>query len=730
MKNYRIRPAVEADKWMVLEWRNHQDVRSVMLTDHLISKDEHSGWWDKTMQMKEREILVFESNDKPVGVVTIYERDIKSATAWWGFYLDNANLDQSERTSVWLELEQAVIGYADKTLKLHELYCESLKDNQLAWILHRKCGFTKCQAPDSATETGKEVVYMKYEYPHNRIDSRASLYLFASHNTDFLADKLRRECEIYPQFPYQVKQSEFGRYMLDLLDPNNRELNVDDAAYLFIERVEDFYPDIYTTSTYDALISIEERVTQYIEFIAQLASSRKNPIYVADFSLQKGYPHTLSERLSGSELDSLIATWNQRLYQLVAENGIHIIPYSDQIRRHGSASSFSNKFWYVARAPFSAQYLQAYSKAIIGSVMASNVLTARALVLDLDNTLWGGIIGDDGMEGIALGGDYPGNIYRDLQSLFLSLKEKGILLTVCSKNTESVALEAIEKHTNMRLRKDDFVTWRINWESKASNIQALAQELNLGESSLCFIDDNPVERAEVRRHLPNVFVPELPEDPAEWFEFISQLPELWVASVNDSDKRRAELYKKRVNIKKAESSFGDRESFLKSLEMEARLESLNADNFDRTYQLFSKTNQFNTTTTRYSKEQLKAYSDSENSMVIHVKTKDKYSSDFEGVAALVVHITESLWTIDNFVMSCRVMGRDIEKAILSKLLEKAMQSGVQQVEGRFIASKKNMPVESLYSTNSFQKANEKWLFSLTQDNIQSYDQIIKSDWVN
>lgn len=727
MTKFSIRPATDGDKWMVLDWRNHPAVRAVMLTDHVIKREEHSAWWDKTMQMQQRQILIFLCDDKPVGVITIYAWEKERGTAWWGFYLDNASLAQSDKTAVWLELEQAVIKYAGKELMVHELYCESLKSNKLAWTLHKKCGFVECELPSDASDTSKDVVYMKYVYPDNKVDRRASLFLFASHNTDFLAESLRKEINTYAQFPYQIRQTEFGRYQIDLLDNSKYELNNSDSCYVFLERIEDLFPDIYTLPTEEFLLQTEQRVAEYLSFIRQIATRGENKVYVADFSIQKGFPYSLEEQLFGSKVQLLITEWNESLLSLKHENLIEVVPYSQVIRRVGQ--SFSNKYWYMARAPFSIQCLEAYSHAIIGSVFASQALSARALVLDLDNTLWQGVIGDDGVEGIALGGDYPGNIYKELQSLFLALKERGILLTICSKNTEQVALDAIESHPEMRLRKDDFVAHRINWTPKSQNIKELAQELNLGAQSLCFIDDNPVERAEVRRNIPGIFVPELPKDPADWYDYICHLPELYVAQVNESDKRRAELYKKRVDIQKAQASFADRNEFLASLEMEVCIEPLSESNFDRTYQLFSKTNQFNTTTTRYSKEQLQSWQGSDKHLVLHVQVKDKYSSEYEGVASLVIICNNEKWIIDNFVMSCRVMGRDIENVILEQLIHKGKEFNVASIVGRYIKSQKNMPVEQLYSKNHFlEQDNGSWLFDVENKPLPEKSTIMKLHW--
>lgn len=727
MTKYNIRIVEDSDKLMILEWRNHSEVRAVMLTEHVITPEEHNKWWESLSSHEDRLVLILEADNIPVGVVLFNRIDLKTKTAWWGFYLDNQNLGHSQKTEAWMEAEKLAISYATEKLELYELYGDIVADNKAVWLLHQKFGFVECEIPESAVHTDKVMRYMKYVCEKNKPDERASLFLFASHNTDFLSETLRKNIQSYTQFPYQIKKIDFGRYQVDLLSDSKSDLHEPDACYVFIERIEDLFSDIYTLPTEEALLQTEQRVAEYFSFIKQIAS-RGNPVYVADFAIQKGFPFTIEEQLSNSRIHTLIEEWNRSLGKLSDSNLINVLPYSQVL--HRSRQSFSNKYWYVARAPFSISCLDVYSKTIIGSVFATHSLSARALVLDLDNTLWKGIIGDDGIDGITLGGDFPGNIYKELQSLFLSLKERGILLTICSKNTEEVALKAIESHPEMRLRKKDFVSYRINWNPKSQNIQELASELNLGVQSLCFIDDNPVERAEVRRNLPGVYVPELPNDPADWYQFICQLPELCLTKINESDKRRAELYKKRVDIQSAQASYSDRNAFLRSLEMDICLDELNSTNFERTHQLFMKTNQFNTTTIRYTKEQLQNNSSSEGiTRVIHVRSKDKYSSEYEGVAALFIIEKEDKLVIDNFVMSCRVMGRDIEHIIIQELLHKAKSEHKKIVVGRFIASSKNMPVEKLYSNNQFTLGpNGEWLFDLQSQELPIVADIMKLNW--
>lgn len=726
MTNYNIRAAKDSDKWMVLEWRNHPDVRAVMLTDHIISSSEHEKWWQNSLINDDRCILILEKNSVPVGVILFNRINQLEKTAWWGFYLDNNSLSQQQKTEAWMQAEKMAINYATDELRLYEMYGDVVYENKAVWLLHKKFGFVECDAPETAVETNKKIRYIKYVCEENKPDLRPSLYVFASHNTDFLVDSLKKKTSSYQQFPYKIQKTEFGRYQVDLLAEVNSEIRSKNSCYLFIERIEDLFSDIYTLPTEEGFIKSEERVAEYLSFIKQIAL-RGNRVYVSDFSIQKSFPHTIEEQLTNSRIHSLINEWNESIYALKKENLIEVIPYSQVIHRVGQ--SFSNKYWYLARAPFSVQCLESYSEIIVGCIFASHALSARVLVLDLDNTLWKGVIGDDGIDGIVLGGDYPGNLYKELQSLFLTLKERGILLTICSKNTEEIAVEAIENHQEMRLRKKDFVSYRINWLPKSQNIKDLAAELNLGVQSLCFIDDNPVEREEVRRNVPGVYVPELPKDPSEWYQYISQLPELTLLGINESDKRRADLYKKRVDIKKAESNFTDRNDFLSSLEMDICIDELNSFNFERTHQLFNKTNQFNTTTIRYTKEQLNSWMEASSKVkVLHVRSKDKYSNEHEGVAALVLFEKDNNWVIDNFVMSCRVMGRDIEDAIISKILISAKSNNIKQVIGRFVQSEKNMPVESLYKNNKFKENSSNWYFDLTSQSLPEEPKILTLHW--
>jgi UDP-4-amino-4,6-dideoxy-N-acetyl-beta-L-altrosamine N-acetyltransferase len=735
MLKHTLRLATEEDKQRILLWRNHPDVRKVMLTSHKITQQEHDIWWQKTVISTDRIILIFEQNGNPMGVVNFYQWDKENATAWWGFYLDNACLEQAEKTSTWIKLEQAVTHYSDKILKLHKLYCESLCFNQLAWTLHKKMGFQQCPAPQQATDTDKDVIYMVYTNQQHQPDLRPSLFILASHNTDFLAQSLIEQTRTYVQFPFKIGLVPFAQYSI-LLRASKQEIKNDDLAELhnpnsclmFIERIEDFFDDISTPLTLETLESIDDKVQQYLQLVSSMSNHNAN-IFIADFQIQKTFPHSIENRKVGSELNQHINRWNQTIYSLQTHSNIHLLPYSDLLHRIGT--SFSDKYWYLARAPFKHRAIESYGRMIIGCALAAFSRTARVLVLDLDNTLWQGVIGDDGIEGISLGGDYPGNIYQDLQSLFLALHKCGILLCICSKNNEEVALNCIQKHTQMRLRKQHFASWRINWLAKSINIASLADELNIGLEYFCFIDDNPVERAEVKSYHPKIFVPDLPSDPSQWYQFICELPEMWQQNISDADKARNELYLQRKVIKQEQSQFTNRVNFLSSLGMKLKIEPLTQQNQERTAQLFAKTNQFNTTTQRYTLGQLKEYAASPDAMVLHVKIKDKYLDQYEGIACMVItQISTKQWVIDNFVMSCRVMGRDIEQVLITEVIQQATLHNADSVIGRYVPSSKNTPVKTLYADNGFHELEAHWLYKLSSCYHNNDTANIKVEWNN
>lgn len=718
MKNYSLRLMSDSDKEMILLWRNHPEVRQVMLNDHVITAVEHDRWWQSLKHKKDIYLIVLK-HDTPVGVINFYSINEQDNTAWWGFYIDNEHINlPQERVSLWLAIEELVIDYADNTLNLVNLYCESLALNKMVVELHKRYGFEICEKPFDARETTKSVVYMKKSFASR--NKKMTTYFLSSYSTNVLVSDFSNLLKQYSSLNIDVDILPFAQYTI-LLQDTTHELHAEGNQLVFCERIEDFIPAHEMISFAD-IQKLSSDIDDYFSLITSFCQQNSNNVYVFDFKSIQTSVQILSEAYHVTDIEKLISEKNEALKKLSEDHHFTLVPYSIIATSYGIHNSYSNKYWNLARIPFSKGFSTFLTNRLLAIMMSTRFLQARVLVLDLDNTLWKGVIGDDGINGIQLGGDFPGNIYKSLQRLFKAYKDSGLLLCICSKNTESVALEAINNHPEMILKQEDFIVKKINWSSKVDNIRAIAKTLNLGLSSLCFIDDNPMERQEVRDQLPDVFVPELPDDPSDWYSFIVNLPELTLYSVNDQDRQKTEQYQKRALIQQASSRYEDKSAFIRSLEIQVRIRSMQDQDFARVYQLFNKTNQFNTTTIRYTQLDLSQIKQSDQDRVYYVEVKDKYNADYEGLATLVVKTEGNVWFIENFVMSCRVMGRSLEDAIIAWLSYQASMKGITLLKAQYIATDRNQPVADLYQRLKFNQADDGfWYRAVMNQEKESLD---------
>jgi FkbH-like protein len=330
----------------------------------------------------------------------------------------------------------------------------------------------------------------------------------------------------------------------------------------------------------------------------------------------------------------------------------------------------------------------------------------KCLVLDLDNTLWGGVVGDDGFGGIRLGqGDAEGEAFIAFQQYVKSLRQRGIILAVCSKNREETAREVFEKHTEMVLRSEDISCFVANWESKSTNLRTISSQLNIGLNSLVFVDDNPAERSIVRQLTPEVAVPELPEDVTGYIQALEQHRYFQVLNVGAEDFQRTEYYRTDGQRRQMEESAGDIESFLKSLEMIARTSPIRSDTLERSVQLIGRSNQFNLTTRRYSAAEVMAMMKDRTWITRTVSLTDRFG-DNGIISILLTKETGGVLEIDTWLMSCRVLKRGVEQLVLNHLCRLARQRGLQTIRGTYIPTSKNGLVRRHYEDLGFSKTEE------------------------
>lgn len=361
------------------------------------------------------------------------------------------------------------------------------------------------------------------------------------------------------------------------------------------------------------------------------------------------------------------------------------------------------RYFFHAKLPCSPEHLVDYAHSLASLIFAKIGLGKKCLVLDLDNTLWGGVIGDDGLGGIRIGqGDAESEAFAAFQHYVLALQRRGVILAVCSKNTESIAREVFEKHPEMVLRLDDFSCFIANWDDKATNVGRIAERLNIGLDSFVFVDDNPVERSIIRRLRPEVAVPEMPEDPAYFVSALERHRYFQTTVISSEDLERTAFYRAEQARQAVELTADDLEGFLRSLNLVGRIAPINVATLERSVQLIHRSNQFNVTTRRHGAAEVQAMMDNPAWLALSVSLKDRFGDN--GLIAVLmaeaVNAERSLF-IDTWLMSCRVLKRGVEQYMLNRLVELAEGRGLDRLVATYIPTAKNGMVKDFFADLGF-----------------------------
>ena len=359
-----------------------------------------------------------------------------------------------------------------------------------------------------------------------------------------------------------------------------------------------------------------------------------------------------------------------------------------------------NRLWHHSKHAITLDASAIVARRVSRVIAAIKGLSKKCIVLDLDNTLWGGIIGDDGIDGIQLGSTPEGEAFVEFHKYLKSLKDRGIILAVCSKNQEDTAKEVFAQHPEMQLKLEDISIFIANWQHKPGNIREIATHLNIGLDSLVFIDDNPVERDLVRQQLPMVCVPELPADPAEYIAAVEAHGYFEALSIIEEDITRVKMYSEnamRMDLQQQHSNINE---YLKDLQMECVVGSVDSFHLPRMAQLMQKSNQFNLTNLRYMAADFEAAKEDKSTHIRYFKLKDRFGDN--GLISVIIlkQVGESL-EILSWVMSCRVLSRGVEEFIMNEVCRIASSISAGRILGKYVKSKKNQMVENLYSRLGF-----------------------------
>lgn len=561
---------------------------------------------------------------------------------------------------------------------------------------------------------------------HQLTPSRCRLALLRSFTVEPAIALLKANAFVH-QIEVETYVAKFNAYTQEILDSSSGLYQFSPDVAILMAQTLDVAPELidgFADLSAPDLAATAERVVDHFEnIIKTFRAHSQASLIVHSLEMPLNPVHGAFDAQSETGQVEAVRRINRELARICRQHiGVYLLEYDDLIARHGRINWYDAGKWLTMRMPIAADCLIYLAQEWTRFIQPLTGKICKALVTDLDNTLWGGVIGEDGVQGIRLGNDYPGAGYRALQRTMLDLYRRGIILAVCSKNNLVDAMEAIEHHPDMLLRPNHFAALRINWQDKAQNLREIASELNIGIDTIAFLDDNPVERQWVRSQLPEVKVIELPEDSLGYAQAVRNRPEFERLALSDEDRERGRYYAEQRLRTELEQKAVSLEDFYESLQQEVEIALVTTPILNRVAQLTQKTNQFNLTTRRYNEQQIAAMVKDSDWGVYSIRVRDRFGDNgLVGVA--ITHKQGVDWELDTFLMSCRVILRTVETALLAFLVEKARAAGARQLFGWFISTKQNAPAKDFYPSHGLtctEQLNGKscWRLDLSGANIE------------
>lgn len=534
-------------------------------------------------------------------------------------------------------------------------------------------------------------------------------------------------CEL-ENLPLELWQGDYDNYLSEIMDD-------DSELYTFAPQVVVMLPAerrcVYTGQLTDPRDLVQAEAQRAVDSLLELARkvNEKTGAEVVTTNFLLPARHDLGA-FRGRTLasDGSFRQWVNLELGLAAPSYLHICDWQFLANRLGGLAARDERSWFESKQPCSPALLVELAREITQLIVALKRAPKKVLVLDLDNTLWGGVVADDGLDGIELGDTSPrGEAFKAFQKYIASLKQRGVLLAVCSKNDLAKAQEPFEKHPDMVLKLDDIVSFKANWEPKSENIRAMAPELNLGLDSFVFVDDNPAEIEIVRQFVPEVTTILLGPDPSEYVGQLADSRLFEPRSITGEDAERTSQYRSDAQRKALEASVTDMGAYLTSLQMEAVISEFTPVDVPRLSQLINKSNQFNLTTHRRSEAEVTEVMNDKNFIGYSVRLKDKFGD--HGLISIVIgEKAGDAMRVDTWLMSCRVLKRGVEEIVLNELVRLAKLKGCSRIEGTYLPTPKNEMVRDFYGKMGFTLTSESEArreFELRLDNFSPRETKIK-----
>jgi FkbH-like protein len=529
-------------------------------------------------------------------------------------------------------------------------------------------------------------------------------------------------------------KAEYGQVMQEALSPDSVINRARPDAVLIAVDVR-YLPLQTTPGSRDAASRTVEESLHHLEEIRGNIRRNSGAILILQTlaPLPESLFGSLDRALPGAPRQ-LIDAVNRGLAESVFGTEDALIDVAALAETVGLGEWHSPVQWNLAKLPFADEFVPLYADHVARVIAALRGKSRRCLILDLDNTLWGGVIGDVGLEGIQIAqGDATGEAHLAVQRLALALRERGIVLAVSSKNDDDVARKPFREHPEMLLHEDHIAVFQANWRDKATNIKAIAEELSLGLDSMVLLDDNPAERGLVRQILPEVAVPELPEDPALYGRVLSAAGYFESVTFSAEDLKRAEYYQDNARRVALQEQAGDVDAYLNSLGMEITFQPFDKTGRSRIAQLINKSNQYNLTTRRYTEAEISEAETDPKCFTLQVRLSDIFGDN--GMISVVIcrQTGSATWEIDTWLMSCRVLGRRVQEAVLQEVLRHAALNGIERLVGIYRPTERNKMVEEHYSQLGFEQisagpgGSTKWGLEVRNTSARSFPMRVRSN---
>ena len=460
---------------------------------------------------------------------------------------------------------------------------------------------------------------------------------------------------------------------------------------------------------------VDEKINEIKNLIEVFTQKSQSKIIIANFVIPTYTPLGIYESKIEYGIKEIILDLNKKLKELSRNIDLcYVYDFNSFVTKFGEKNILDYKKMNYGDIKINFDIIPHLIYDFLGYVKPILGLNKKCLVLDLDNTLWGNIIGEDGIEGIKIGPYPEGRSFVEFQKVIKALSENGIILAINSKNNQKDAMKAINEHPHMILREKDFSCIKINWNDKISNMREIAKDLNIGLDSIVFFDDDPINRELLRMGIPEVNTIELPKDPSSYAQILRNLNDFNILKITKDDVQRKIMYAQEQNRQKLESSTENLNEYLKKLDIKIKIKLDDEFSISRISQLILKTNQFNLTTKRYQEEEIKEFVEDKTMIVGCSEVDDKFGEN--GITnVFIIKTKPNEWIIDTFLLSCRIMGRGIEEGIIGKILEIAKNKGIKKITATFIPTEKNKPAENFLKNYGFKKEKENWVFLLKNE---------------